>query len=488
MGDEKIAATDARGCIIPPSQGQSRYRVRKTPLPGHRASTETKGVIMNLREGRKTAMRMRYLIPVVALLVSACGDSGGGPSLPPMTSPSAVLPSVESLSTGAGGSADGSDVGRTTAPPPIAPALPGTAAPAVAWRPAAPIQSTQSVSSVAAPFTLDGSSRSTLVSSTDGRLGAALVGPPALDWPSVDIERRTVTVTWSRGFGDAPVFWILQYTAPGGVGGSFDIPGTTTSITAQLPYEGGYSVRVRGCDAAGCSDWSQTRTFELRSSIPGPPRNVRATANGTTVTMSWDPPATGGPPTTYVVVFNGEFYPVGLATAVSGTVAPGRYLLAVLARNASGDSAAVTVEVTVLGPTTQGTYSGSFSGSGPITRVFTWPATCTWQVTFTGTITLSLTQQLDGLTGSIRVSGTRSEPPGTSTSPSFTCLPGSGSYDDTQPVIISGTNIARTGLSMSHSTGTFSGNLSGTTVTGTLSAKYNNGTGTVVMPVTLTKR
>jgi len=67
------------------------------------------------------------------------------------------------------------------------------------------------------------------------------------------------------------------------------------------------------------------------------------------------------------------------------------------------------------------------------------------------------------------------------------CNPGNGSYANTTPVIISGTNIARTGLSLGLSTGTFSGNLSGNRVTGTLKAVYKFGAGTLVMPVTLVK-
>lgn len=314
-----------------------------------------------------------------------------------------------------------------------------------------------------------------------------VVSPPILDQPSVDTERKQVTLAWHRGFVGTPTRWTLNYTLPTGSGGSVDFGGTQTSLTANLPLEGAYTVRVRACDAGGCSDWSQTRTFELRpAGRPGPPASCSATANGTLVTLNWSAPApnSGGPVVTYVVLYQGFEFPVGLSTSISGTVAPGRYLLGVFARNASGNSAAVTCEVTVGGST--GTYGGSFNGTGAISRSFT-DGSCTWQITYSGTVTLALTQGTGGMTGTIRVNGTWSVTEGTQ-SGFITCLSGSGSYDSTNPVVISGTNIARTGIDMDLATGSFSGTLSATTVTGNLAAAYGYGSGTVTLPVTLIKQ
>jgi hypothetical protein len=184
------------------------------------------------------------------------------------------------------------------------------------------------------------------------------------------------------------------------------------------------------------------------------------------------------------VLFGSREFPVGLVTSISGSVAPGRYLLAVLARNASGSSAAATCEVAVGG--NQGTYQGSFNRTGTITRSFP-DGTCTWLITYSGTVTLALTQGTGGMTGTIRVNGAWSVPEGTP-SGSMTCFSGSGSYDSTSPVSVSGTNIARTGIDMDLATGSFSGSLSGTTVTGNLTAAYSYGSGTVTIPVTLNKQ
>jgi len=226
----------------------------------------------------------------------------------------------------------------------------------------------------------------------------------------------------------------------------------------------------------------------LTSNVPNRPENFSGSANGSTVTFSWNAPLPGGgAPTTYVLVYNGQEIPVGNVLSYSFPgVPPGRYLVALLARNAAGSSAVVTTEVTVGGNSASGSYTGSFQGTGSITRVSS-SATCTWQSTMNGTVTITLTQQGDGLGGTIDVSGSRSEPQGTTNTPNFTCLAGNSTFSSTNPVIISGTSIARTGISMGIYTGTFSGQLVGSTITGTLTAQYNNGTGTIASEVTLTK-
>jgi hypothetical protein len=101
---------------------------------------------------------------------------------------------------------------------------------------------------------------------------------------------------------------------------------------------------------------------------------------------------------------------------------------------------------------------------------------------------ITLTQGAAGLSATLRVTGSRSEPRGSTSTPSFECLAGSETFDETSPAIISGTNIARTGIAMTHSTGTFSGTLGSTSIPGTLSIKYNNGTGGATIPVTLARQ
>jgi hypothetical protein len=218
---------------------------------------------------------------------------------------------------------------------------------------------------------------------------------------------------------------------------------------------------------------------------PARPVIVSAGAKGTTITYSWKNGTGGGAPTTYYVVYKGHTQKVGLDTSFSFTASPGRYLVGVFAKNAAGDSPLATKEVNVGGAT--GNYDGNFGGSGTISRTLG-NVTCKWNLTYKGTVELLLNYTPSGdLIGIMKVAGTSSEPKGVANRPNFTCYAGSRSYTDIKPVIISGANIARTGLLMGISTGTFNGNLSGSSVKGTLKAVYKYGTGTLVMPVTLKK-
>lgn len=82
----------------------------------------------------------------------------------------------------------------------------------------------------------------------------------------------------------------------------------------------------------------------LAPSAPAAPRNVTASAVGSTLFLSWEPPSTGSTVTDYWVqagtspgtsnLFNAT---VGLLTAVSAPVADGTYYMRVFGRNAGGN-------------------------------------------------------------------------------------------------------------------------------------------------------
>jgi hypothetical protein len=217
---------------------------------------------------------------------------------------------------------------------------------------------------------------------------------------------------------------------------------------------------------------------------PGRPV-LTAVAKGNSVALSWKRAATGGAPKAYFVVYKGLTKPMGLSTSFSFTASPGRYLVVVYAKNDAGTGAPATAEVSV--GSGRSVYKGSFVQTGTIIQNFA-AATCRWSLTYRGTVELTTDYSSKaGLTGSMRLVGTASTPRGLSSSPNFTCYPGTAPFADTKPVIISGTNIARSGLFMGYSTGTFSGNLSGSTVAGKIIAVYKYGFGTLTIPVVLKK-
>src|SRR5688572_19978777 len=91
-------------------------------------------------------------------------------------------------------------------------------------------------------------------------------------------------------------------------------------------------------DAQNPNSWSQL----LGVDPPGAPRNVLSSVAGRAVTVTWDAPATGGAPTTYVIEAGSA---AGLSdVAILTTVAPrfagfapsGTYFVRVRATNAAG--------------------------------------------------------------------------------------------------------------------------------------------------------
>ncbi len=117
-----------------------------------------------------------------------------------------------------------------------------------------------------------------------------------------------------------------------------------------------------------------------QSGVPGAPTNFNATADGNTVTMSWNPPASGGTPTGYTLIARAPGGAVlltqtlGLVHGVSASGPNGTYVLSIVATNASGagaESASVTVVLPVTGPP-PGAPAGLSASVAGTTAVFTW--------------------------------------------------------------------------------------------------------------------
>jgi hypothetical protein len=316
-----------------------------------------------------------------------------------------------------------------------------------------------------------GSGNETLSANSPAVGAAGVLNPPRNLRASVNGTR--VTLAWDPPDGGGVTTYVVLFK-----GAEYPV-GNVTAASGDVPA-GTYLVAVLARYASGDSA-AVTVNITVGGQPPNPPRNLRQSVSGTVVTLTWDQPAEGGGPvTTYVLLFQGSEFPLGNVLTKSGTVAPGKYLVGLLARNAAGDSAAATVDVTVAAEV--GSYSGPFRGSGTITRRFV-DGTCSWKVIYAGNISVTVTPQTPPFVGgSVRVSGTWSASEGTSST--LTCIDGSGSYDSTGAISGTSSGFSAT-TNMDLATGTFTGGISGTVVIGSLTADYRNGTGTVTMGVTL---
>jgi endonuclease/exonuclease/phosphatase family metal-dependent hydrolase len=160
-----------------------------------------------------------------------------------------------------------------------------------------------------------------------------------------------VTLSWRAPANDCGV--ISYSVQAGSTPGATDIAvvnvGNARAVSSSAP-PGTYYVRVVAVNALGGSVASN----EVAVSVPGggcmaaphPSQDLRARVTGSTVTLSWSPPADGCASTTYTV--HAGSYPgqsdlgvvsVGAATSLTATASAGTYYVHVVASNALGTSA-----------------------------------------------------------------------------------------------------------------------------------------------------
>lgn len=311
-------------------------------------------------------------------------------------------------------------------------------------------------------------------------IAALIPDPPRGLQSSLDADNH-LTLAWQGAPGGAPplAFVVVANGQEYNRGISYGL------ATGDPIPPGHYVIYVIARNAAGDSAPSNVLSFDVVCSAPPAPAMAAPSVNGKTATLSWSP--VSGSHISYRLAIAGSSGQVidVAGTSYSAQFSPGTYSAAVAAKNGCGTWSDPSASVSFTIADTQYSFTGSYSASGSITRVFT-DTTCTWPITYSGSATLTASLKDDGtVSGTLNVNGSWNAPAGTSTASGFNCAAGSGTYNSTQAAGGPPGAIA-SGAAMDIATGTFSGSaLSANLVIGTLSAAYTRGTGTVVIPVTL---
>ena len=176
------------------------------------------------------------------------------------------------------------------------------------------------------------------------RIGTELASPTGL---TADWSGTQTTLTWVASSADspemAPTDYVLEAgTAPGLADVAAVKVGEETSFSTDVPY-GVYYVRVRAMNDHGDSN----PTEELVVAAPGSaqaPEALTTSGEGTTVNLSWSPPADGSePPLGYLIEAGSDpglsdiaAIQVGNVTSFTTQAPPGTYFVRVRAINSRG--------------------------------------------------------------------------------------------------------------------------------------------------------
>ncbi len=163
------------------------------------------------------------------------------------------------------------------------------------------------------------------------------------------------TLAGTGGDVRATLGWGAAFGASGYVVEAGSGPGLANlavlNVGARLDYQtpappGIYFVRVRGRNDCGVGPASNEVIVQVGGPPPEPPTNLQHAIAGRTVTLSWDAPTTGAPPTSYRLDAGNAPGLANLATAttvgpsiVVANVPDGTYYVRVRAVNATGPSA-----------------------------------------------------------------------------------------------------------------------------------------------------
>jgi hypothetical protein len=197
--------------------------------------------------------------------------------------------------------------------------------------------------------------------------GACSAAPEApIDFVAT-AQGALVQLSWRAGAGAAPTSYLLFVGSAPGRQDLMTVPlGAATSLSATAS-DGLYALHLVATNGCGTSAWGADTVLIVGSApggastggaataqIPGAPSGLTQQVAGSTVILTWTPPATGGAATRYVLEAMTAAGPVAVDLGATSTTfthpntPSGQYVITVRAGNAAGlgpASAAVTVVV-----------------------------------------------------------------------------------------------------------------------------------------------
>jgi hypothetical protein len=188
-------------------------------------------------------------------------------------------------------------------------------------------------------------------------------GPPGTF--SVRAAGRSAIFTWTAPtVGEPPTRYLIEAGSAPGLAdlATLDTASIGSSYTVPNVPPGTYWVRVRAANAAGTGGPSQDVSLVMGPStgcvgLPSTPVLLTPVVSGSNVTLSWNPPALGSAPSSYVLLAGSAPGAANLAvlgtgsaaTSFAASAANGVYYVRVAARNACGIGAASNEVMFTLG-------------------------------------------------------------------------------------------------------------------------------------------
>ena len=186
--------------------------------------------------------------------------------------------------------------------------------------------------------------------------GHCVAGPNAPRQLGAVAEGAAVSLNWKRGSGQPPAGFVLQVGT---------MPGLQDVLTAQfagnvfgvsaMAANAAYALRLSAVNECGTSVWApETMLYVGVDPLPGMPQALTQTVSGGLVSLTWEPPTTGGPITRYLIEATTPVGPFAYDTGTSAAgfsnanTPPGSYVVTVRAGNATGFGVASAPVVVVV--------------------------------------------------------------------------------------------------------------------------------------------